>query len=103
MGRILFWKLNLADSIQKKGLLGANQKEGINIMEASKGELIIALFDEYCVQDLIQPTFVIDFPMDSSPLCKIHRNNPELLERFEPYAYGIELGNAYSELNDCLR
>jgi len=84
-------------------LLKANQEEDLNIMEASKGELIIALFDEYCVQNLIQPTFVIDFPMDSSPLCKIHRDNPELIERFEPYAYGIELGNAYSELNDSLR
>ncbi|HEY8890981.1 MAG TPA: lysine--tRNA ligase [Clostridium sp.] len=93
----------IVDSIKEKGLLKANQEEGLNIMEASKGELIIALFDEYCVQDLIQPTFVIDFPMDSSPLCKIHRDNPELIERFEPYAYGIELGNAYSELNDSLR
>lgn len=93
----------IADLIQENGLLIKNQQEGFNIKEAAKGELIMALFDEYCVQNLIQPTFVIDFPRDSSPLCKIHRNNSELIERFEPYANGIELGNAYSELNDPLR
>lgn len=94
---------SIISSIQEKGLLKEIQQEGFNVLEASKGELIIALFDEYCVQHLIQPTFVIDFPMDSSPLCKVHRKNPELIERFEPYANGIELGNAYSELNDSLR
>lgn len=94
---------SIINYILEKGLLKANQEEGFDIMKASKGELIIALFDEYCVEHLIQPTFVIDFPVDSSPLCKTHRDNPELIERFEPYAYGIELGNAYSELNDSLR
>jgi lysyl-tRNA synthetase class 2 len=93
----------IINSIQEKGLLKANQEEGFDLTEASKGDLILTLFDEYCVDKLIQPTFVIDFPLDSSPLCKVHRSNPELIERFEPYAYGIELGNAYSELNDSLR
>jgi len=77
--------------------------EGVNINEMSKGELVLTLFEGYCESKLIQPTFVIDFPLDSSPLCKVHRENPELIERFEPYAYGVELGNAYSELNDALR
>jgi lysyl-tRNA synthetase class 2 len=77
--------------------------EGINLAEISKGDLIMTLFDEYCVSKLIQPTFVTDFPAESSPLCKIHRGNSELIERFEPYANGIELGNAYSELNNPLR
>ncbi|OPJ56571.1 lysine--tRNA ligase [Clostridium oryzae] len=96
-------KEEIVNAIEQKELLKTVQQEGFIIREASKGELIMTLFDEYCVQNLIQPTFVIDFPMDSSPLCKIHRDNPDLIERFEPYAYGIELGNAYSELNDSLR
>lgn len=87
--------------------LGVNEKgllRGVENLEClSKGELIMNLFDEYCANNLMQPTFVIDFPLDSSPLCKVHRTNPELIERFEPYAYGVELGNAYSELNDGLR
>ncbi|WP_066496991.1 lysine--tRNA ligase [Abyssisolibacter fermentans] len=76
--------------------------EELSLEELSKSDLIMSLFDDNCVDGLIQPTFVIDFPKDSSPLCKTHRQNNELIERFEPYAYGVELGNAYSELNDPL-
>lgn len=86
-------------AVNERGLL--KEIEGVEGM--SKGDLIMNLFDEYSAAKLIQPTFVIDFPLDSSPLCKVHRQNPELIERFEPYAYGVELGNAYSELNDALR
>lgn len=89
--------------INEKELLKNLINEGINLAELSKGDLITNLFEEYCCSKLIQPTFVKDFPKDSSPLCKIHRTNPELIERFEPYANGVELGNAYSELNDPLR
>src|SRR3989338_5796828 len=64
------------------------------------GELVQYLFENYCEQNLIQPTFVIDHPKESSPLCKVHRNDSRLIERFEPFVYGMEIGNAYSELND---
>jgi lysyl-tRNA synthetase, class II len=69
----------------------------------TKGDIIMELFDAYSASKLQQPTFVIDFPAESSPLCKLHRENADLIERFEPYAFGVELGNAYSELNDPLR
>lgn len=65
-----------------------------------KGKLIDAIFGEKCEADLIQPTFITDYPIDMSPLCKRHRDNPELTERFELFVAGKELCNAYSELND---
>lgn len=96
-------KADIITRIKELELLQEKQSEGLNVAETSKGELVLALFEEYSEKKLIQPTFVIDFPVESSPLCKVHRDNPELIERFEPYAYGVELGNAYSELNDPLR
>ncbi len=68
----------------------------------TKGELTLALFGGYCESSLIQPTFVLDHPLESTPLCKPHRETPWLIERFEPFVYGVEIGNAYSELNDPL-
>ena len=65
-----------------------------------RGTAISSLFEELVEDKLIQPTFVIDHPKESTPLCKLHRKDPELIERFEPYINGWEIGNAYSELND---
>ncbi len=65
-----------------------------------KGKLVDAIFGAYCEEELIQPTFITDYPIEMSPLCKRHRNNPELTERFELFVNGKELCNAYSELND---
>jgi lysyl-tRNA synthetase, class II len=65
-----------------------------------KGKLIDEIFGEKCEGNFIQPTFIIDYPVEMSPLCKKHRNNPELTERFELMLNGKELCNAYTELND---
>ncbi len=65
-----------------------------------KGKLIDELFGEKCEHYYIQPTFITDYPKEMSPLCKEHRENPELTERFELMVNGSELANAYSELND---
>ena len=65
-----------------------------------KGKLIDELFSALVQPELIQPTFVCDFPLEMSPLCKKHRDDPRLTERFELFVNGFELANAYSELND---
>ena len=65
-----------------------------------KGKLIDAIFGEKCEHHLIQPTFIIDYPIELSPLTKRHRSNPKLTERFELFINGKEICNAYSELND---
>lgn len=68
-----------------------------------RGWLILEIFEHTVQPQLIQPTFVYDYPQETSPLCKIHRQDPDLIERFEPIICGMELGNAFSELNDPIR
>ena len=67
---------------------------------AKRGECLAALFDEYVEATLVQPTFIIDYPVDISPLAKRKPDNPDLTERFEFFICGHEMGNAFSELND---
>ncbi len=64
------------------------------------GKMIDEIFGEKCEHHMIQPTYIIDYPVEMSPLCKKHRDNPELTERFELMVNGKELCNAYTELND---
>jgi lysyl-tRNA synthetase, class II len=65
-----------------------------------KGKLIDEIFGEKCEGNYIQPTYITDYPKEMSPLCKEHRENPELTERFELMVCGKEIANAYSDLND---
>ena len=77
------------------------KKLGIEVDETmGKGKLIDEIFSEKCESKYIQPTFIIDYPKEMSPLTKEHRSEPELTERFELLVNGSEIANAYSELND---
>lgn len=79
----------------------AAKSMGIEVDETmGKGKLIDEIFGEKCEGNFIQPTFITDYPKEMSPLCKAHRDNPELTERFELMVCGKEIANAYSELND---
>ncbi|MNU56014.1 Lysine--tRNA ligase, heat inducible [compost metagenome] len=82
-------------------LRAAAKGMGIAVDETmGKGKLIDEIFGEKCEGNYIQPTFITDYPKEMSPLCKTHRDNPELTERFELMVCGKEVANAYSELND---
>jgi len=77
------------------------QKLGVDTDPSmGKGKMIDEIFGEKCEPHFIQPTFITDYPVEMSPLCKRHRDNPELTERFELMVNGKELANAYTELND---
>ena len=86
-----------SESEVRKAALGI----GLEVDETmGKGKLIDEIFGEKCEKHYIQPTFITDYPVEMSPLCKKHRDNPELTERFELMVNGKEVANAYSELND---
>ncbi|MDX9751487.1 MAG: lysine--tRNA ligase [Flavobacteriales bacterium] len=107
-----FKRITMCGAIQEKtgvDVLNADEQaigalckqHGIEVTAAmGKGKLIDELFSELVQPELIQPTFVMDFPVEMSPLCKKHRDDARLTERFELYVAGFEVGNAYSELND---
>ncbi|MBA4317271.1 MAG: lysine--tRNA ligase [Flavobacterium sp.] len=82
-------------------LFDAARSMGIEVdASMGKGKLIDEIFGAKCEGNYIQPTFITDYPKEMSPLCKQHRDNPELTERFELMVCGKEVANAYSELND---
>jgi lysyl-tRNA synthetase class 2 len=82
-------------------LFDAARAMGIDVDSTmGKGKLIDEIFGAKCEGNYIQPTFITDYPKEMSPLCKSHRDNPELTERFELMVCGKEVANAYSELND---
>ena len=89
--------LNISENELKNSAI----KIGIEIKESmGTGKIIDAIFGEKCEHQYVQPTFIIDYPKEMSPLTKEHRTNPKLTERFELLVNGKELANAYSELND---
>ncbi len=76
-------------------------RRGVHVeKDAKKGDCLAALFDEYVEATLIQPTFIMDYPVEISPLAKRKPDQPEMTERFEFFITGHEMGNAFSELND---
>ena len=105
-------RVTMADSIKNFTGFDITGKTEEDIREAAKsmnipvdetmgkGKLIDEIFGEKCEGNYIQPTFITDYPKEMSPLCKQHRDNPELTERFELMVCGKEIANAYSELND---
>lgn len=79
----------------------AATKMGVEVDDTmGKGKLIDEIFSEKCEGQFINPTFITDYPKEMSPLCKVHRENPDLTERFELMVCGKEIANAYTELND---
>ncbi|WP_341456257.1 amino acid--tRNA ligase-related protein, partial [Clostridium tyrobutyricum] len=70
------------------------------LKDCTKGDILDAMFEEFCEEKFIQPTFVLDYPVEISPLTKKKRGNDKFTERFEGFIYGREICNAYSELND---
>jgi lysyl-tRNA synthetase, class II len=88
------------DSMTDNQIQKAIRESGLKYNTEWKRGLGIAKLFEACEPHLIQPTFIIDMPKETTSLCKPHREDPELIERFEPYIMGMEVGNAYTELND---
>lgn len=105
-------RLPILDAIKEKtgyDLNGMNEGEIRDVCKKlkmeidntmGKGKLIDEIFGDFCEGTFIQPTFIIDYPVEMSPLTKMHRSKPGLTERFELMVNGKELANAYSELND---
>jgi lysyl-tRNA synthetase, class II len=98
------WAINI-DSMTRQEIIDYIDSENLEKIpyvddSQTRGELVQELFEQYVEDDLIGPVFITDHPKETTPLCKVHRDDPNLIERFEPFVAGMEIGNAYSELND---
>lgn len=105
-------KISMSDALKKYAKIDVEKQNLEELKEiadknkieipsnATKGEIMLALYDNLVEDKIITPTMIINHPIESTPLCKPLRGNPELIERFEPTVFGMEIGNAYSELND---
>jgi lysyl-tRNA synthetase class 2 len=94
------------EKLSEKEILKFCKENRVELKEESWGGMVLALFEHFCEKKIVQPTFIIDHPCESTPLCKIHRESKycdRFIERFEPFCMGAELGNAYSELNDPIK
>ncbi len=107
-------RLSMRDAIKKYAKIDVEKigiqelkkivkKNGIKAKGESSGMLIAAIFEHFCEKHLIQPTFIYDYPEETTPLCKEKRGKAGWVERFEPYIAGFEVGNAYSELNNPIK
>jgi len=107
------WKrMTMAEAIKKDAkidVLKMNEKELLDFVKKNNidtkgktwGWFVQGIFEHYCEKNIIQPTFITDHPKETTPLCKAHKKDERLIERFEPFCLGAELANAYSELNDA--
>ncbi len=104
-----FRREKMLDMLAKHGITDETTDEeikrmlddyGIKIPQYNRGLALGKLFERVCERDIVQPVFVIDHPRETTPLCKLHREDDRLIERFELYIGGVELANGYTELND---
>jgi len=105
-------RTTMADAIQKYvgiDVLTSSQEDLMKVIKENNlefdkeekwGNMVTVIFEEMCEDKFVNPTFIVDHPLESTPLCKTHRDDDRLIERFEPMCMGMELANAYSELND---
>jgi len=92
-------KLDVEDMSEQEILFECRNRK-IDVPQQTWGHAVLALFEEYAEKKLMQPTFIIDYPWETSPLTKKHRKDPRYVERFELFINGWEVANAYSELSD---
>jgi len=104
-----FRRLRMLDMLREKGITEETtddelkemlERYSLQLPAFNRGQALGKIFERLCEDELVEPVFVIDHPKETTPLCKLHRDDPSLIERFELYIGGMELANGYSELND---
>jgi lysyl-tRNA synthetase class 2 len=94
-------KVDILANRELESLQAAMREQGLEVPEEDTwGQLVDHLLSHYVERELLQPTFLMDYPVEISPLAKRHRDDPSLTERWEAFAAGMEIANAFTELND---